>query len=177
MATTGYVTAVGVFDRPTQAESAVDELRRAGFPPDQIRVAVRGENVLVNTAPDDSGTKTEEAAAAGAVTGGTVGAVVGALATGFVPGAGPVIAGSLLTGVLAGAAVGATAGGILGALVGMGIPEDEARYYEQEMEAGRTIVTVKAENRYTEAVQILRRHGAYDVNTEGITAGRTTWLP
>jgi hypothetical protein len=59
--------------------------------------------------------------------------------------------------------VGAAAGGMLGALMGLGIPEDEARYYQSEFEAGRVIITVKASDRYDEADRILRSHGAYDV--------------
>jgi hypothetical protein len=52
---------------------------------------------------------------------------------------------------------------MLGALMGLGIPEDEARYYQTEFEAGRVIITVKASDRYDEADRILRSHGAYDV--------------
>jgi hypothetical protein len=49
----------------------------------------------------------------------------------------------------------------LGGLIGHGIPEEDARHYEQEIAAGKTIVTVKAGDRYDQAVDILRRHGAY----------------
>jgi uncharacterized protein (TIGR02271 family) len=47
----------------------------------------------------------------------------------------------------------------------MGIPEDEAEYYEGEFKSGRTIVTVKADGRYDEASNILRRFGAYEKST------------
>ena len=53
----------------------------------------------------------------------------------------------------------------VGALVGLGIPEEEAKYYETEVKGGRVLVTVKADGRYDEAYAILRRFGAYDVNT------------
>ena len=49
--------------------------------------------------------------------------------------------------------------------MGTGIPEVEARYYQSELEAGHTIVTVKADGRYDEAASIPRRHGAYDMHT------------
>jgi hypothetical protein len=55
--------------------------------------------------------------------------------------------------------------GLVGALVGTGIPEEKTRYYQRELEAGHTIVTVKADGRYDEAASILRRHGAYDMHT------------
>src|SRR5262249_1151276 len=82
----------------------------------------------------------------------------GAGARGLMPGVGPVIAAGILAGTLGGAGAGATAGGILGALIGHGVPEADARHYEQEVAAGKTIVTVKADGRYDEAVNILRKH-------------------
>jgi hypothetical protein len=82
-----------------------------------------------------------------------------------------VIAGGTLATILANAAGGAAIGGVIGALTGAGIPEDEARYYQNEFEAGRTIVTVKADKRCDEAMMILRRHGAYDMHT---TRARTS---
>ena len=48
-------------------------------------------------------------------------------------------------------------GGLVGTLIGLGIPEEEARQYHSEFEAGRTIVTVQAGDRYQEAVAVLRR--------------------
>ena len=58
-------------------------------------------------------------------------------------------------------AAGAAAGGLLGALIGLAIPEEDARYYQTEVETGRTLVTVQAGGRYAEAVDILRSNGAY----------------
>jgi hypothetical protein len=45
----------------------------------------------------------------------------------------------------------------------MGVPEEEARYYETEFQAGRAIVTVRAGDRYEEAAGILHRHGGRQV--------------
>jgi uncharacterized protein (TIGR02271 family) len=87
-----------------------------------------------------------------------------------------VVAGGILATVLGGAAVGAAAGGILGALIGLGVPEEEAHFYESEFNEGRIIVTVKAGNRFNEARDVLYRHGAYDVENRGgmTTAGVTS---
>jgi hypothetical protein len=76
-----------------------------------------------------------------------------------VPGIGPVLAGGILAATLGGAAVGAAAGGLLGALTAMGVPEEEARYYEREFEACCTIVTVTAPGRAQEAAAVLHRYG------------------
>ena len=85
--------------------------------------------------------------------------------SGVIPVIGPAIAGGTLGIVLSNAAIGAGVGGLVGALVGAGIPEDEARYYQDEFEAGRTIVTVQANGRADDAIAIFRRYGAYDMST------------
>ncbi len=155
-------TAVGVFFDHDQANAAVEELHRSGFGSDQVGVAVpKVKPDEAAAAGSPGGTHTEEGAAAGVVTGGALGAVAGAVASSLIPAVGPALAIGILAGAFGGAAAGATAGGLLGALIGHGIPEDEARHYEREFAAGRTIVTIKAGDRYDEAVKVLRRHGAY----------------
>jgi uncharacterized protein (TIGR02271 family) len=56
----------------------------------------------------------------------------------------------------------------------MGVPEEEAHYYESEFNEGRILVTVKADGRYQEARDILRREGAYDIEDRGTTARTAT---
>ena len=73
------------------------------------------------------------------------------------------IAGGALAAVAASAAGTAAAGGLIGALIGLGIPEEEAEYYEGEFKKGRTVVTVKCgAARYDEAHHILDNNNAYD---------------
>ena len=50
-------------------------------------------------------------------------------------------------------------------LVSMGVPEEEARYYQGELELGRSIVTVEAGDRREDAIEILRSNGGYDSTT------------
>ncbi|MBV9125229.1 MAG: general stress protein [Planctomycetes bacterium] len=154
-------TAVGVFYDHDKAEKAVEELTQAGFTADHIGVAVRHSKTA--DPPQEHATKAEEGGVAGVITGGVLGGLLGAgvVAAGFIPGLGQVLWIGVLAGVLSGVAGGAVAGGLVGALIGMGIPEEEARYYQSELEAGRTIVTVKAGDQYDKAVDILRRWGAY----------------
>jgi uncharacterized protein (TIGR02271 family) len=166
MAASGRSTVVGVFNERDDAERAIDELKRNGFSDDQIGFAAKDGSDREGTirSGDEAG-DAGGGAAAGALTGGVVGGVLGALAAGLIPGIGPIVAGGLLAGVLGGAAAGATAGGIIGALAGMGVPEEDARYYEGEFKGGRTLVTVKADGRYDDARRILHKHGAYDVDS------------
>jgi uncharacterized protein (TIGR02271 family) len=86
---------------------------------------------------------------------------------------GPAIAGGALAAVLSSAAAGAAAAGLGGALVGMGIPKDEAEYYESEFQAGRTIVTVTAPGRETEARSVMDRFGAYDRSSAEMSGSTT----
>jgi uncharacterized protein (TIGR02271 family) len=69
--------------------------------------------------------------------------------------------------ILSSAAAGAAAAGLAGALVGMGIPKDEAEYYEKEFHAGNVLVTVKADGRALDAENILRRNGGHDITSKG----------
>jgi hypothetical protein len=165
-----HATVVGVFHDREAARSAVNELRRLGILETQLGVisrdtatpAVTGET---GTALVD-GSKWEEGAATGVAAGAGVGALWAlGIAAGALPAIGPIVVGGLLASVLASAAGGAAIAGVVGALIGMGIPEDEARYYEGELASGRTLVTVRAPGRFEEAEAVLRSHGGYDVHT------------
>jgi uncharacterized protein (TIGR02271 family) len=157
-------TIVGVFRDRNDAERAIDELHRLGFRDDQIGFAVRGEDGTAGaTTTAQEGGNVEEGALAGALAGAGIGGIIAAAASLLIPGFGPVIAGGILATILGGAAIGATAGGMLGALIGLGVPEEEARYYDNEFQQGRILVTVKADGRADEAHRVLSQHGAYDV--------------
>ncbi len=68
--------------------------------------------------------------------------------------------------ILASAAGGAVTGGLVGALIGLGVPEHEALFYESEVQGGRTVVIVQADERALEARAILERHGADQRNAD-----------
>ena len=151
------ITAVEVFTDRTHAEYAVEELKHHGFTEKQIGFLAPDAAGGLEPPPSLPGTKAEEGAATGAVAGAAVGGLLGAaLATAIIPGVGLVIAGGLMAGILGGAATGLAGGGIVGALVGLRIPEEEARHYERAFHSGRTLVTVRADERYDEAVTVLR---------------------
>jgi hypothetical protein len=67
---------------------------------------------------------------------------------------------------LANAVGGAAVGGLLGALIGLGIPQEDARYYEEELHSGRTLITVLSEGRAAEAAAILVQNGG-EIKTGG----------
>jgi hypothetical protein len=45
------------------------------------------------------------------------------------------------------------------------MPEEEAIFYKGEFDAGRVLVTVQAGDRASEAAEVLRRFGAYDITS------------
>lgn len=158
------VTAIGVFPGFTEARRAVSELRAAGIPDDHIGVI--GPDKL-DELPERSGlpndptfTKWEEGAGIGAAAGGLAGLGLGAaVAAGLMSPLGPVVAGGTLVALLASAGAGAAVGGFMGAMAGLGVPEDDAKWYASELEAGRVVVTVRAAHGEV-ARDILDRCGA-----------------
>jgi hypothetical protein len=161
MAMVHNIVAVGVFPDQEQARGAIDELRRAGFNNDEIGFLTRVR------AADPEATVAADAAS-GMIGGGVIGGVLGAAASLLIPGLGPAIAGGILAVTFGGAALGAAAGGLVGAFRGLGLSERDARFYQQELAAGHTIVTVKTpdETGYNDALAILRENGAYDATTQ-----------
>jgi len=168
-------TAVGVFEDREDAQRAVDELRRMGFSDDRIGVAFQEETEGTRATPaGHEESKAGTGAAAGAAAGAGVGALWGiGIAAGMLPAIGPVIAGGTLAAVLASAATGAAATGLAGALIGLGVPDDEAEYYEEEFKHGRTIVSVDAGTSYNEVVDVLQSYGAYQHSTHTERRGAT----
>lgn len=155
-------TVVGLFKNQVDAERAIEHLKRAGFSENQIGVAMRDRSQQ-DELIEGTGTQAAEGAATGALSGGVLGGVIGLLAgvgALAIPGVGPIIAGGALASTLAGAGIGAAAGGLLGALMGMGIPEEDARHFDEGFRAGGTLVTVNAQGREEEARECLYEAGA-----------------
>ena len=155
-------TVVGLFQDQPAAEAAIRRLQAAGFSEQQIGVAVR-DRERQQALTDSTGTQAAGDATKWAVGGGVVGGVIGLLAgvgALAIPGIGPIIAGGALASTLAGAGIGAAAGGLLGALVGMGVPEDEAKHFEQGFQRGGILVTVQAGDRAELARHALSEGGA-----------------
>ena len=171
----GKNTAVfGIYPTRSQAELAVDELRRAGYRNTDISVLMP-ENQGSKDFAHEKGTKAPEGAAAGAGTGAVIGGTlgwlvgIGALA---IPGVGPFIAAGPLVASLAGIGVGGAVGGLTGALVGLGIPEYEAKRYEGRIKKGGILLSVHSDNSdwTKKAKAILERTGAEDIASAGEAA-------
>lgn len=143
-------TVVGVFGNRELAREAAEELRRAGFAPEQMSLAFQeAPPAAPTTEAADTGDRASGPPTVG--TGAGIGMLSGAALFGLAAG-GP-------AGLLAGALV----GGLLGAFIDLGIPETDARFYGEQVEAGRAVLTVRAGGRAAEAAEILLRCEAEEV--------------
>lgn len=136
-----------VFKSRLAAEQALTQLESAGLKRDQISVvmtdAARGSHFALRES-----SKIDEGVAAGAGLGGLAGAILGTILSAsvlVVPGLNLVVTGALASS-LAGLGAGAMMGGLLGGLIGAGIPEHEARFYEEEVRKGNVLVAVNTAN-------------------------------
>jgi uncharacterized membrane protein len=157
-------TVIGLIDTPAEARLAVEELLHNGF---------RRKDVgIVSRDPRGEG----EAVFDGSIKGMGIGALAGMLmaaTAAMVPGLGPVF----VAGPMAGAAIGALAGGLASGLMHHGMPENEAHFYAEGVRRGGTLVTVNAENDElaARAVEIMKRHGAVDLEQRADEWKRQGW--
>jgi hypothetical protein len=133
------------------AERAFDWLHAHGYPDSEINVLMSDKTRATYYAQPEEGkilstTKVEKGmgigGAIGTITGAALAAVAMIGASIAVPGLGGLIIAGPLAGALVGGGAGAVAGGIIGALVGWGIPEDNARAYQEALRGGGVILGV-----------------------------------
>jgi hypothetical protein len=151
------------------ASIIVEKLKAAEFSNSDISVLMP-EGAETKEFAVHNQTKAPEGAATGAGTGAAVGAGLGWLAgigALAIPGLGPLIAAGPIMAALSGAAVGGTVGSITGALIGMGIPEYEAKKYEDRVKGGYALISVHSENlkETDRALEIFRSQKADDIST------------
>lgn len=161
-------TIVGLFHSQEQAREAVRELKNRGFSEEEISLVARDEDA--DRHGDTEMTYDNQNLADGTATGGAIGGLAGLLAGAgalLIPGIGPIIA----AGPLAGALTGIVTGGIAGGLIDYGIPEEQGKRYERELDRGKVMVavTVDSEEDAHDAAAVLRSGGAYDVQTHDDT--------
>lgn len=142
---TSYITAT--FKTRAAAEDALYRLEAIGITDKQISLVstdeTRGRSFNIETH-----THMDKGVAGGATAGGLFGAAMGAMAiagTLAIPGLNVIVTGALV-GSLAGLATGAVAGGVVGGLIGAGIPEYEAKIYDQEIRNGSVLLAVEVKD-------------------------------
>jgi len=154
---------IAILDSQLKTENAVNALQKRGVPSSAISVLLPDKDGTRDFAHEHN-TKAPEGAVAGAGTGGVIGGTLGVLAgigALAIPGLGPFIAAGPLMAALSGAAAGAAIGGIGGALIGLGIPEHEAKFFNEEINQGGILVGVYAhKDRVHLAREVLESSGA-----------------
>ena len=161
-------TVIGLFERQEGAERAADELMRDGFSQEQIGVVAgfelsRPEEHV--TATEDAEGKVMNAVGKGLAWGGGLGALAGGVSSLLIPGVGPVVFAGALASTFLGAGLGASVGGVMAGLMKAGVDESDARLFGEALRHGGVVLTVHTdEGRAREAVEILNRNGALDMD-------------
>ena len=143
---TNHVTAT--FKSRTAAEDAVDRLVAAGFFQEDISLLVtdttRGSSFAIK-----SGDKSQSYEATGAEAGGAFGAIAALLiSASIIPSGGlSLVAIGPIAATFVGLGAGGLAGGLVGALVGAGVPENEAKVYENDIKDGNILLAVSVDNK------------------------------
>lgn len=151
-----YDNISGIF-RDIDAQFVIQELERRGIASENISCLV-SESTGNSLIKMHGSNKAPEGATIGGVSGGILGAVIGGLTlvgSVLAPGLGVLAVGPAV-GAITGAAAGVGAGGIIGGLIGMGVPEHEARYYEDALkEPGNLLVVVHSPKALTPEIKAL----------------------
>lgn len=154
----------GIFSSVTRAEEAIQGLRAAGFPSDEITVVCSREEQRDHfrkfLRQDPAGAH----APAAAITGGAVGA---ALASVVVLGAATLVASPLVL-AIGGPSIWASGvlGGLVGAMMTRGVDKELADFYHQAVQDGKLLVAVEVapehehQTELHEAERILSAAGA-----------------
>ena len=144
---------VEVLGSEPDAEAAVRALHDAGFGSEQISIVVHDSGRLEQgTTEAGVGIVEDPDAASGDVERGPDGISVGGVGL-VIPGIGIVIGGPLAVMLSEGDA---PAGGLVGALGALGVPEGEARAYQERYDAGGILVAVAAGDREQEARSLIQ---------------------
>jgi len=172
-------TVIGVFESREHADMAVEELRAGGYTSDQISFiakeiepTVTQKSVAENVAEGAVG-----GAAGGSLVAGLAGLMVGIGAL-TIPGIGALFIGGPLAAALglsgaaattvSAAASGAVAGGLVGALSGLGLPNEVAQVYEEQVREGGIVLAVPIHDsplEESQVVNIFTNHHASQVKT------------
>jgi uncharacterized protein (TIGR02271 family) len=182
---------VGLFDSRSEAHSTVQQLVNSGFDREDISLVSQDTDRESNegkihpgisgsdlSVPKDDTSGALKGAGIGAALGG-IGGLLAGIAGLAIPVIGPIVAAgpiaAALTAALGGAGVGAATGGLIGALTDMGVPEDEAKHYQDQVGQGKTLVIVRASDDASanRAAGILESSGAEKVDGREIDTGYT----
>lgn len=153
----------GILRSPREVEELLTALHSRGLDEEDISVVMSEKTHNEFFAIKDE-TKAPEGATIGGLSGGLLGIIIGGLTvagTVLLPGVGLLVAGPLI-GALTAGAIGTAAGSLVGGLIGAGIPEHEAKFFEDSLkESGNVLVVAHVPHEEVPEVKSLfQRSGA-----------------
>lgn len=158
--------AIGIFSNRQDAEQALAELKKQGFPMHKLSIITKSsddDNSLDSQSAQQPSMTRAEGAKAGAIAGGIgVGslALIVGLASLLIPGIGQVLAVESLVTTFLGSGLAATAGGLYGALQGWLVPEEQARIYSDRLNVGDYLIIMEAvEHEILSAEPVFKKWG------------------
>lgn len=173
------------FDAAQDAVSASAALRHIGVEPERIGLIVPGKpprDAVAAKAPVAEAVPAMDAttvadvhpgAWSGVISGGIAGGILATAVSLAIPGVGPLLAAGVFATFLGGTAVGAAAGGLVGMLRDLDVPEAHRQWSQQQVQAGKTLLSVDTRGE-TEAVHlIIQRHGGRVCRTTDETIDET----
>ena len=160
------IAVLGIFPRDDQAEIAAMRLMESGFASDDISVLLHMHTGPAGGSAESRGVTSKpdgRRLSGGAGFGGALGSLTNIDAL-TIPGVGKFIAGGPVRATLS--SVGTS--GLAGAFVGMGIPGDDAKRLEDEIQSGGVMLSVRCSSSVsvTRAENLLKQAGAQDVARE-----------
>lgn len=155
-----------LFASRVEAENALAKLEHAGYTDKEMTMLITDDTRAKHFGIKEN-TKAEEGTADGAIIGGLAGAIgmslisAGSLA---IPGLNLIVSGTIIGG-LVGLGAGAVTGGLVGALIGAGIPEHEAKLYENALKKGAFLLAIETRDSDStkQVKEILKNANAKDV--------------
>lgn len=156
---------VGVYETQEKALAAIQQLKAAGFPANQLSLLgharEEGSTASGEEADPDDFSKQMKIGAVSVGVGAIVGPVLGALAgIGLlaIPGLGVLVGAGALAGAVAGLDVGLVGGGIIGALA-IANSKDKHDDYHEHLKEGRYLVVAQgSEEEVAHAREVLQGH-------------------
>jgi len=174
--------AVGIFHRPNDLESAIDELLSSGFHRAELSLLASELAVeeklghrydKVRALADDPTVPRSAYVSTEAVGGAEGGLIGGFMYVGAAVAGGAVVAsGGTLAAGIAAAALAGGAGGLIGSVLAKFVGDRHAQYLQEQIDHGGLLLWVRTWNREDErrAAEILRKHSGGDVHVHALPA-------
>lgn len=138
---------IGVYSTELEAAEIVESLKKEGYTTEEISVIAKHIETP-DAVTQEIKPSTRDGAIAGAATGGAIGmaGVLVGLSTVVIPGFGAVLAAGPILTTIGGAVIGAgtDAGGLKHALLELGVPDDDAEQFADDVQNGKVLVLVDA---------------------------------